>query len=158
MGMGAKEPTTFWFQSPSNWGSNMYNKEYYEANKEKHSGWMRTYYQTHKAERRAYNDAYDQAHKEEREAYHKQWRQELKLAVLTYYSIQDYPICARCGEKDTDVLCIDHINGGGGKHVREINKAGNTFYGWLRKNNYPEGFQVLCANCNLKKRIQEKEN
>ena len=26
-------------------------------------------------------------------------------------------------------------------------------YGWLRRNSYPEGFQVLCHNCNLGKKI-----
>jgi hypothetical protein len=51
---------------------------------------------------------------------------------------------------------IDHIDGNGAEHRREMaaernspwGQAGHATYRWLRKNNYPEGFQVLCANCN----------
>lgn len=49
---------------------------------------------------------------------------------------------------------IDHVNGGGNAHRRSI--GGTTactvrFYRWLEVNNYPEGFQVLCHNCNFAK-------
>lgn len=58
-------------------------------------------------------------------------------------------VCACCGEKRIEFLCIDHINGGGEKHRREIGKGGGgPFYNWLRKNNYPAGYRVLCSNCN----------
>lgn len=68
--------------------------------------------------------------------------------------------CACCGETEPLFLTIDHINGGGLKHRAEIHKelgrksmhrlsiSASTFLYWLRKNNYPEGFQVLCMNCN----------
>lgn len=58
--------------------------------------------------------------------------------------------CACCGETEEVFLSIDHINGGGGKHRREI---GNGLYGWLKKNNFPPGFQVLCMNCQRGKYI-----
>lgn len=56
--------------------------------------------------------------------------------------------CACCGETEPVFLSIDHINGGGRKHIKSI---GGNFYGWLRRNNYPRGFQVLCFNCNYGK-------
>ncbi len=60
-------------------------------------------------------------------------------------------ICNNCGEQDIDVLCIDHINGGGNRHNKTLNSQGTNICLWLIKNNYPEGYQVLCANCNMKK-------
>jgi hypothetical protein len=52
-------------------------------------------------------------------------------------------------------LSIDHINGGGGKHRKESNIT--HFYNWLKKNNYPTGFQTLCLNCQFIKRYDAKE-
>ena len=52
-----------------------------------------------------------------------------------------------CGETEKDFLCIDHINGGGAKHRKEVG-SGNSFCGWLKRNKFPEGFRVLCHNCN----------
>lgn len=58
--------------------------------------------------------------------------------------------CACCGEDHFEFLSIDHINGGGSKHRRELKSSGKSYnmYQWLRANNYPEGFRVLCMNCN----------
>lgn len=55
--------------------------------------------------------------------------------------------CACCGESHKEFLAIDHIEGGGTKHRKEIN--GMAIGIWLRKNNYPSGFIVLCHNCNM---------
>ena len=59
--------------------------------------------------------------------------------------------CKNCGEEDNDVLCIDHINGGGTKHVEQLKKNGTLFYPWIIKNNFPPDLQLLCHNCNIKK-------
>ena len=60
--------------------------------------------------------------------------------------------CACCGETRKEYLSIDHIDGNGNKQKREIGVAGSDdLYRWLRQNNYPEGFQVLCFNCNCGK-------
>jgi hypothetical protein len=56
-----------------------------------------------------------------------------------------------CGESTYEFLGIDHIEGGGTQHRKELTAAGTTLYLWLRKEGYPEGFQVLCHNCNLAK-------
>ncbi len=52
-------------------------------------------------------------------------------------------------------LSIDHINGGGSKHRKELGGGGTKFYRWLKKHNYPEGFQVLCMNCQFIKKNGE---
>jgi len=72
----------------------------------------------------------------------------LRQQALEAYSDGD-PQCRCCGEREVKFLAIDHINGGGKRHLQEI-KASNVYY-WVRRNNYPAGFQVLCHNCNLAK-------
>lgn len=58
-------------------------------------------------------------------------------------------MCACCGEDDRRFLAIDHINRDGAEHRKAIGRPGGIpFYHWLRKNDYPPGFQVLCHNCN----------
>lgn len=86
------------------------------------------------------------------------YRADLKREVLEHYS-GGAAQCAKCGFDDIRALCIDHINGNGAEHRRTMNTtssrgAGTAIYTWLRKNNYPSGFQVLCSNCN---RIKEHE-
>jgi len=59
--------------------------------------------------------------------------------------------CRWCGHGDLDVLTVDHIDNDGAQHRKKVPL--NTFYSWMIKNDYPPGFQVLCANCNLKKEV-----
>jgi len=68
-------------------------------------------------------------------------REALKKEVIQRYGGK----CECCGEKIMDFLIIDHISGGGGQHRKHIN---HHTYEWLKKNNYPTGFRVLCRNCN----------
>ncbi|KKL20144.1 hypothetical protein LCGC14_2458370 [marine sediment metagenome] len=74
-------------------------------------------------------------------------RQALKTALINYYGNGE---CACCGEKEITFLTIDHIEGGGCKHLKKI---GYNFYKWLKQNNYPKGYQVLCFNCNRGKHL-----
>ena len=62
-------------------------------------------------------------------------------------------ICNCCGETQPEFLSIDHINNDGAEHRREIGNSGSRIYQWLRIHNFPEGFQVLCMNCQTGKRI-----
>ena len=83
--------------------------------------------------------------------------QELRLKILAHYS-NNSMACAHCGFKDIRALSIDHINGGGNQHRKTTPGCkGTGFYYWLRRNNYPEGYQVLCMNCQFIKRAENKE-
>lgn len=73
-------------------------------------------------------------------------RQGVRKEALQAYG-GETPKCACCGEETLHFLALDHINGGGRKHRQET--GGGGFYSWLRRHNYPAGFQVLCHNCNL---------
>ena len=67
--------------------------------------------------------------------------------------------CKCCGESGLSFLTIDHIDGNGAEHRRELYGAsakkatGMHMYSWLKKHSYPSGFQVLCFNCNTSKHI-----
>ena len=92
--------------------------------------------------------------------WHKEGNHLLKVfAVMAYSNPNGVTVCNNCGEQDIDVLCLDHIQGDGYVQRKEIRKLGSGMYQWLKKNNYPQGFQVLCYNCNMKKsRIDRSRN
>ena len=83
----------------------------------------------------------------------KEARKQLKLEVLSYYS-QDLK-CDGCGFSDVRALSIDHVKGDGAKHRKKIGNV--DFYRWIKKNKFPEGFQVLCFNCQWIKRVENNE-
>lgn len=68
-------------------------------------------------------------------------RAKRRIEVINHYGGK----CLHCGDTRISVLDIDHINGDGAFH-RKVVKATNLPQ-WLIQNNYPEGFQILCANC-----------
>lgn len=77
------------------------------------------------------------------------YQRALRLEVLRHYG-GEIPKCKCCGEIIIEFLGIDHINGCGGEERKKYG-SGSRFYFYLKKNNYPSGYQVLCYNCNLTK-------
>ena len=72
----------------------------------------------------------------------------LKLLVLSKYGT----VCQCCGEDQYQFLSIDHIDGNGAEHRRQIfgnPRGGGGWYRWLRRNGFPPGYRVLCLNCNF---------
>lgn len=72
------------------------------------------------------------------------YRQRMRAAVFSAYGGAK---CACCGETNIEFLTLDHINGGGTAHRKEVG-AGDKMYRWLRDKGYPPGYRVLCFNCN----------
>jgi len=74
----------------------------------------------------------------------------IKCFVIGHYGVQ----CVCCGETNINILTIDHINGHGNKHrIQTGCGTGVKFYRWLRDNNFPSEFRVLCCNCNDGRRV-----
>jgi len=136
-----------------------------EAHKEQIKAYQRAYYLSHRDEAVAYRvahaearRAHDAAHREEKAASRKAYGDAHKSEASEHNARQKIdainayggPICACCGETMLEGLTIDHINGDGAKHRREVGH-GTGVYRWLRRNNYPPGFQVLCFTCNCAK-------
>lgn len=55
--------------------------------------------------------------------------------------------CVCCGETEPKFLELDHIDGGGGDHRREIGAGAEALYRWCVRNGFPATLQILCANC-----------
>lgn len=91
---------------------------------------------------------YGKKYPERRKAKCKRTNDRIKRTVLTHYGLS----CVCCGEQETRFLTIDHKEGDGAEH-RRVSKCGSgtTFYAWLIRNKFPEGYQTLCLNCNLAK-------
>ncbi len=73
-----------------------------------------------------------------------------RIKVINHYS-KGLNVCSCCGESDVRFLTIDHINGGG-RQDKDFN-GGNNRYRKLISKGYPDGFQVLCFNCNCARAI-----
>lgn len=80
-----------------------------------------------------------------------------KESVVNIYTNGD-GTCRWCGQGDIDVLTVDHVANNGKMHRMPCGAklTGYKLYQWLRAHDYPSGFQILCANCNLKKEMLRK--
>lgn len=88
-------------------------------------------------------------------AYARRKRDEHKLQVINHYTDND-PKCANCGLDILSLLSIDHINNDGAEHKRKLfsgKRRGDTraVYKDIVEKNFPEGYQILCFNCNYHK-------
>ena len=70
--------------------------------------------------------------------------------VYTHYCNGEI-MCQCCGEKEIDMLTLDHINNDGARHRKFNPKTGKNLVGYVLRNNFPDGYQVLCMNCNFSK-------
>jgi hypothetical protein len=82
---------------------------------------------------------------EHRAAKDREKNRELRIFVLSHYS-PPTPRCRCCGEAVYEFLHLHHKDGGGGKHREKVGRGAN-FYKWIIKNDFPLGYEVLCANC-----------
>lgn len=134
-------------------------------NKQKQKQYYKEYYKKHPEWRTKYSANWRKKHPEKAKQAIKKWQQKnpekykryqlnsrrrLKLLVLNHYSNNKLQ-CACCGESIFEFLTIDHINNDGAEHRKNLGITGQRFYRWLKSNNFPEGFQVLCMNCNWSK-------
>lgn len=80
------------------------------------------------------------------------WKQQ-RLQVLSHYSNRSLQ-CKCCGERTYEFLSLDHIDGGGNQHRKKL--GSKYIYSYLIHDNFPDGYQVLCHNCNLAKGFYKK--
>jgi hypothetical protein len=64
-------------------------------------------------------------------------------------------VCVKCGFEDERVLQVDHIAGNGADERREVGRGSRAIYKKVLKDS--SGYQLLCANCNWIKRIENEE-
>jgi rubrerythrin len=101
----------------------------------------------------------------------KKIREGKRFNILSEYSKRlsnsDIPCCRCCGlNSHLDFLEIDHITGK--KQMDSIpelvaigysSKLGSiNLINWIIKNDFPDGFQILCRNCNFTKGMKKNNN
>ncbi len=81
--------------------------------------------------------------------FNKTYLSNLKHQILEAYCEGDIK-CLCCGEVHEIMLSVDHINRDNVEHRKRegIGHTSKSLYLWLRRNNYPTGFRILCLNCN----------
>lgn len=139
-----------------------YMQKYYQEHKEETAERGRKWRREHPNKQREYTARFNLCHPGRSNELKFQSSDRLKFTVLLVYSDCEKPKCRLCGIDDIDILTIDHIDDNGAELRRASGKGihfcGRSFYSWLRKKNYPEGYQTLCANCQLKKEIVRRRN
>lgn len=146
-----------------------YNRKYYEENRERVRAWNKKWREANREDvnaaaraRRAanpekhkeYDRKYRERHPDKIKAKTERRREQQQLAgrtrerVMRLRCFEHYgTTCACCGEAEEMFLTFDHVNNDGYAH-RKIDRSGSNLCRWLIKQGFPEGFQVLCMNCN----------
>ena len=82
---------------------------------------------------------------------------DFKYEAMMYYTLRynpsaTKPQCNCPGHVETciELLAIDHKKK---RTKKEKGLTGKSFYKYLKENNYPEGYQVLCFSCNFVKEL-----
>lgn len=107
-------------------------------------------------EKAEYQKAYYQNNKEHLGGYYSDYRAKIKIEMVEAYGGE----CKECGEVDSIVLNLDHIEDNGAVERRDSGiKGGFKFYMQLRKQGWPqEGYQLLCCNCNYRKEYYRRRD
>lgn len=103
----------------------------------------KTYYFQNQVVRKAVNKKWREANRSKVIANGKRYKGWLKALIISHYTNGENK-CACCGETHEEFLTVDHIFGGGKRHRQEV----GDIYGWLKRNNFPTGYRILCFNCN----------
>jgi len=134
-----------------------YSKKYNMSEKAKEN--QKRYRETHREKintnKRKNWSGYYQRHKQSILERNKKYRKRDKKILVHHYSNGTMK-CALCPCEDIDVLTIDHVDGGGNKMRKKMKSiSGIThFYTFLIKKKFPDGYRVLCFNCNHKEALR----
>jgi hypothetical protein len=137
--------------------------EYRAKNREKIRQWNRDYYQREHEKRLAsankshsrpeyveHRKAYLQEYLPKRVAQRLREREKLLDALGRK--------CTRCGyDADIRALQIDHVNGEGTQERKHFPNF-QSYYAYILQRAGSGEYQVLCANCNVIKRMEEREH
>lgn len=129
------------------------HKKWTEAHKEWVTTYSKGYREQHGGELRAGNKQWRIAHAKELGVENYLKGRILKDETFAHYSGINLPRCADPHHVHKtpcfllDVLELDHLKNNGKEERLSLGMYGQRFYEWLKRNNYPLGYQVLCANC-----------
>ena len=138
---------------------NEYNKKYRKEQQTQINHRRRLYYQQHRKEEIQRSINYNRNFKMRI----KKRISKTRMIVLEHYTngttkCQNIYNLDHSGmENDPDYICALEID-----HKNRNEKSSERLHGdklcrWLIKNDFPEGFQILCPTCNTLKRIKDRE-
>lgn len=87
--------------------------------------------------------------------YGREYTKRVRKETLEFVGGEHGVRCRKCNFDDVRALQIDHVNGGGLKEIREL-KNNRKYLELIKKN--PTNYQILCANCNWIKKVENNEN
>lgn len=79
----------------------------------------------------------------------KEYRARVKEATFDHYGRS----CVCCGENELVFLTLDHVSP---IYRKKRTRQGSALYVNLKRAGFPDGFQVLCFNCNAAKRTMSE--
>jgi hypothetical protein len=95
----------------------------------------------------------NQEHKKE-PSYFSDRRKELRTELLGLLGSK----CVKCGFSDIRALQVDHIHGGGSKHLRRSGGSVSYYTAMIKAIKLGvDCYQLLCASCNWIKRYENNE-
>jgi hypothetical protein len=109
-----------------------------------------SYYHNHRDEQVKRMRKFREEHRKKWSKYQREWAHKLRIKAIEKLGGK----CIRCGESDWRCLQFDHINGGGTKEHET-----NHRYRFLEDiiAGKRKDIQLLCANCNWKKKYDNNE-
>lgn len=149
----------------------LYNRRWKDENREQQKLYRVNYRLLHIEERRAYQLIYNREHLAENNQVHKEWRRKniekthlsVRRSLMKFRQNRRQQIisllggkCVHCGyNADVRALQFDHINGNGSAHRKAFYNPDAYYKHILSVNG--DGFQLLCANCNVIKKAEKRE-
>ena len=133
-------------------------KRYRDKNREKRNKANRDWYARNAGKMRKHMSEYRKTHKEVIYKANAEWQRNAR-AKYKHLVVQGYGgKCISCGQPEEIFMQIHHP-GGNGKTDRE-RRGGNslTLYKWLVDNNFPRGYELLCANCHYAISQKQRRN
>ena len=132
--------------------------------------WVKNHPDINKWRRESYWENHTARKASQKRTYQKYREKYNKNEMVKYFEIRNFvfekyskgvPKCACCGVKGIEFLALDHINGRRQMDSEpELKKIGYSsklankqLLTWLKNNNFPKGFQILCHNCNFAKGV-----
>lgn len=76
--------------------------------------------------------------------YHREYRSRVRKEVFEAYGNK----CSCCGETEPLFLTLDHINGGGRAHRKEMGGTSAAMFNDIKRRGFPKEYRILCFNCN----------
>jgi len=128
---------------------------------EKAREYQRRYHAKNPGRKVKWNREWIKTHREQYNASKYLYRERQKHRVMRHYCGGKDPFCVKCGFDDIDCLCLDHIDDNGAEDRRKRRVSSRTttgvdMYTAVKRDGFPDGYQVLCANCNMKKEAERK--